>query len=225
MHSVPWDVTLPSLDSFAGRDAGPGRLPLGPHRVGHLRAAPCHDCIQAQCLIVVSNSGGEHFHFPPMAFQKIWQTTSLPSAQTRHQALCAPAQKMPPTRRLQGPQLKPNRRLTKQPSPRTMTTAAGRSHIGGGHYTRSACLQALTIRQRKQALRLAVATLRAVNSLLGSRAQRAAAANTRSGKELPPAVRSRGLLHPNMRRDPIANLALATRIPGCVSRQLDTKPL
>ena len=48
--------------------------------------------------------------------------------------------------------------------------------------TRSACLQALTIRQRKQALTvhdlLAVATLRAVNSLLGSRAQRAAAANT-----------------------------------------------
>ena len=24
-------------EGFAGRDAGPGRLPLGPHRVGHLR--------------------------------------------------------------------------------------------------------------------------------------------------------------------------------------------
>ena len=27
-------------EGFAGRDAGPGRLPLGPHRVGHLRAEP-----------------------------------------------------------------------------------------------------------------------------------------------------------------------------------------
>ena len=27
-------------ENFAGRDAGPGRLPLGPHRVGHLRAEP-----------------------------------------------------------------------------------------------------------------------------------------------------------------------------------------
>ena len=27
-------------EGFAGRDAGPGRLPLGPHRAGHLRAEP-----------------------------------------------------------------------------------------------------------------------------------------------------------------------------------------
>ena len=27
-------------EGFAGRDAGPGRLPLGPHCVGHLRAEP-----------------------------------------------------------------------------------------------------------------------------------------------------------------------------------------
>ena len=27
-------------EGFAGRNAGPGRLPLGPHRVGHLRAEP-----------------------------------------------------------------------------------------------------------------------------------------------------------------------------------------
>ena len=33
------------------------------------------------------------------------------------------------------------------------------------------------------------------------------------------------LLHPNMHCDPIANLALATRIPGCIGQQLDIKPL
>ena len=27
-------------EGFAGRNAGAGRLPLGPHRVGHLRAEP-----------------------------------------------------------------------------------------------------------------------------------------------------------------------------------------
>ena len=38
----PVDGVLPDLgfEGFAGRNAGPGRLPLGPHRVGHLRAEP-----------------------------------------------------------------------------------------------------------------------------------------------------------------------------------------
>ena len=31
-------------EGFAGRDAGAGRLPLGPHRVGHLRAEPRRRC-------------------------------------------------------------------------------------------------------------------------------------------------------------------------------------
>ena len=38
-------------EGFAGCDAGPGRLPLGPHRVGHLRAEP-----QSMWMTCVSSS-------------------------------------------------------------------------------------------------------------------------------------------------------------------------
>ena len=43
--------------------------------------------------------------------------------------------------------------------------------------------------------------------------------------QLPPAARSQSLLHPNMCCDTIANIALATRMPGCVGQQLDIKQL
>ena len=59
---------------------------------------------------------------------------------------------------------------------------ATHSHIGGGHYSFS--MPSGTDNSATEASLNKLFTLRAVNSLLGSRAQRAAAANTRSGKEL-----------------------------------------
>ena len=40
--------------------------------------------------------GGQHFHFPPMAFQKRWQKTARPSAHTSCQALWAYVLQLPP---------------------------------------------------------------------------------------------------------------------------------